>query len=40
MIYVVYLLADEHNTAPNKSFVNFPDLNQILKSKIFLHKDG
>ena len=39
MIYVAGLLADEHHTASNKSLVNFPELNHILKSEIFLHRD-
>ena len=38
--YAVSSLIDEHHTAPNKNFVNFPELNRILRSEIFLHKDG
>ena len=40
MTYVACLLADEHHTALNKSLVNFPKLNCILKSEIFLYRDG
>ena len=40
MTYVTSFLADDYYTAPNKNLVNFPDLNQILRSEIFLHKDG
>ena len=40
MTYIAYLLADKHHTAPNKSLVNFPELNHILRSEIFLHKEG
>ena len=40
MTYVAYLLADEHHTASNKSLVNFSELNCILKSEIFVHRDG
>ena len=40
MTYIASLLADEYHTAPNKNFVNFPELNQILRSEIFLHKEG
>ena len=40
MTYVACLLADKHHTARNKSLVNFPELNRILKSEIFLHKDS
>ena len=40
MTYVACLLANEHHTAPNKSLVNFPELNHILRLEIFLHKDG
>ena len=34
------LFADEHHTAPNKNLANFPDLNRIIRSEIFLHKDS
>ena len=34
------LFADEHHTAPNKNLANFPDLNRITRSEIFLHKDS
>ena len=40
MTYVACLLADEHHTALNKSLVNFPELNRILRLENFLHKDG
>ena len=40
MTYVACLLADEHHTASNKSLVNFSKLNCILKSEIFVHRDG
>ena len=40
MTYSICSLIDEHYTALNKNFVNFPKLNQILRSTIFLHKDG
>ena len=40
MTYVACLLADEHHTASNKSLVNFSELNCILKSEIFVHRDG
>ena len=40
MTYVTSFLVDKYHTAPNKNLVNFPDLNQILRSEIFLHKDG
>ena len=40
MTYVTSFLANEYHTTPNKNLVNFPDLNRILMSKIFLHKDG
>ena len=40
MTYAICSLIDEHYTALNKNFVNFPELNRILKSKIFLQKDG
>lgn len=38
--YVISLLADDYHTTPNKNLVNFPDLDCILRSKFFLHKDG
>ena len=40
MTYVACLLADEHHTTSNKSLVNFSELNCILKSEIFVHRDG
>ena len=40
MTYAVCSLTDEHHTALNKNFVNFPKLNRILRLEIFLHKDG
>ena len=40
MTYVECLLVDKHHAARNKSLVNFPKLNRILKSEIFLHKDS
>ena len=39
MTYVTSFLADEYHIASNKNLVNFPDLNRILRSEIFLHKD-
>lgn len=33
-------MVDEYHTAPTKYLVNFKDLNKILRSEIFLHKDG
>lgn len=33
-------MVDEYHTALAKHLVNFHDLNRILKSEIFLHKDG
>ena len=32
-------MVDEYYTTPSKHLVNFTDLNWILKSNIFLHKD-
>ena len=32
-------MADEYHTAPAKHLVNFKNLNKILRSEIFLHKD-
>ena len=40
MTYVTSFLVDKYHTAPNKNLVNFPDLNRILRSEIFLHKDS
>ena len=40
MICVKCLLAEEFHTTPVKILVNFPELNRILRSEIFLHKDG
>ena len=40
MTYVARLLVEEHHTAPNKSLVNFPELNRILRSEIFLQRDS
>ena len=40
MICAICSLVDEFHTTPVKSLVNFLELNQILKSEIFLHKDG
>jgi len=40
MTYAICSLIDEHYTTTNKNFVNVPKLNQILRSTIFLHKDG
>ncbi|KAK9994998.1 hypothetical protein SO802_024701 [Lithocarpus litseifolius] len=34
------ILMDKFHTTPTKSLVNFADLNRILKSEIFLHRDG
>lgn len=33
-------MVDEYHIAPIKHSVNFKDLNRLLKSEIFLHKDG
>lgn len=35
-----FFLADEYHSAPNKNLAKFPDLNRILRSKIFRHKDS
>ena len=40
MTYVTSFLADEYHITSNKNIVNFPDLNRILRSKIFLHNDS
>ena len=36
----LYFAVDKKFTAPNHNLVNCEDLNRILKSEIFLHKDG
>ena len=36
----MFSLVDEYHTTPSKYLVNFVDLNRILKSEIFLHKDN
>ena len=33
-------MTDEYHTTPSKHLVNFTNINQILKSEIFLHTDG
>ena len=33
-------MANKYHTAPAKHLMNFKDLNRILQSEIFLHKDG
>ena len=33
-------MANEYHTILAKHLVNFKDLNRILRSEIFLHKDG
>ena len=35
-----FFITDEFHIAPNLNLVNFKDLNRILKSEIFLHRDG
>ena len=35
-----FTFADKHFTAPNFNLVNQGDLNKMLQSKTFLHKDG
>ena len=37
---IVSLLADKYHTTSSKHLVKFANLNRILKSEIFLHKDG
>ena len=37
--FLLFSLANEYHTAPAKHLVNFKDLNRILKSEIFLHKE-
>ena len=36
----MFYLANEYHTAPAKYLVNFKNLKWILRSEIFLHKDG
>ena len=38
--FSLFSLANEYHTAPAKHLVNFRDMNRILKSEIFLHRDG
>lgn len=33
-------MVDEYHTAPTKHSLNFKDLNRLLKSEIFIHKDS
>ena len=40
IIHLFLVSANKNFTAPNISLVNEPDLNKILRSEIFLHKDG
>ena len=37
---LLFLFLNEYNTTRATQLVNFKDLNKILRSKIFLHKDG
>ena len=36
----LFYFADKYHTTPVKHLVNFKDFNRILRSEIFLHKDG
>ena len=40
MLIFFLIPAYKYHTALAKHFVNFKDLNQILKAEIFLHEDG
>ena len=40
LLFFFFFVADKQFTTPNFNLVNCEDLNKIIRSEIFLHKDG